>query len=60
MKAEHNRHIKCEKWNVTSAMWKNGMWQMECDKCIVKNKMWQLDVTNVLCQMLCKKYNQKG
>ena len=60
MKAEQNRHIKCEKWNVTSAMCKNGMWQMECDKCTVKNEMWQLDVTNVLSQMLCKECNKTG
>ena len=47
--------MKSDKWNAT-----NESWQMECGKCTVKNEMWQLNVTNVLCQMLCKEYNQTG
>ena len=38
----------------------NASWQMECDKCTVKSEMWQLNVTSVLCQMLCKEYNHTG
>ena len=40
--------MECDKYNLTKGNMKNGMWQVQCDKCSVTNAAWQIQ---------CDKFN---